>query len=182
MLASKQTHTAPVPAASPLWLQLQTKHKCITSFIRDCPGGLSPAGGFRLGREVAPVVVPVPLVLAGPRGHPGGDTRGPTTAGCFEEPLLTASFAGAVDGRHPEVGGARVENHREVLGRGPDGNLPEVLHLAKAEQRLKAAVGAAGGPGRGGLCQDAQHGLGSCVGWLAPGQRLSATAASRQVK
>ena len=70
----------------------------------------------------------------------------------FGDPLLTAGFAGAVDGWHPEVGGARVKYHREVLGGRPDGNLPEVLHLGKAEQRLLLATGAAKHPGRGAVC------------------------------
>lgn len=70
------------------------------------------------------------------RGQAGEVTRGPSAASCrwwlMEQPLLTAGFADAVDGRHPEVGGACVEDHGEVLGGCPDGDLPEILHLAKS--------------------------------------------------
>lgn len=69
--------------------------------------------------------------------HPGGVTRGPTAASWggtrpVGEPLLTAGFADAVDGWHPEVGGACVEYHGEVLGGGPNGDLPKILHLAES--------------------------------------------------
>lgn len=36
--------------------------------------------------------------------------------------LLTAGGAGAVDGRHPQVGGAGVHQHGEGLTRGSDGD------------------------------------------------------------
>lgn len=66
----------------------------------------------------------------------GGVTRGPSAASrqgrLVGQPLLTAGFADAVDGRHPEVGGACVEDHGEVLGGCPDGDLPKILHLAKS--------------------------------------------------
>lgn len=45
---------------------------------------------------------------------------------------LTAGFADTVDRRHPEVGGARVEHHSEILGGCPDGDLPKILHLPKS--------------------------------------------------
>lgn len=44
-------------------------------------------------------------------------------------PPLTASQADTGDGGHPEVGGAGVEDHGEVLRRGADGDGPIVLHL-----------------------------------------------------
>lgn len=38
---------------------------------------------------------------------------------------------GAVNGGNPEVGGARVKQHSELLWRGPNADLPEVLGLWK---------------------------------------------------
>lgn len=73
-----------------------------------------------------------------PHPHPRGT---PTTAGRVAQGLaakgrgvggggsLTAGFTLAVDRGHPEVRRAGVEHHSELLGRGPDFDLPEVLTL-----------------------------------------------------
>ena len=42
---------------------------------------------------------------------------------------LTAGLAGAVDGGHPQVGGAGVKDDSEVLSGGADADGPEVLRL-----------------------------------------------------
>ena len=42
---------------------------------------------------------------------------------------LTAGIALAVDRGYPEVGGASVKQHGELLGRGPEVDLPKVLTL-----------------------------------------------------
>ena len=42
---------------------------------------------------------------------------------------LTAGITEAVDGGHPQVGGAGVKDDGEVLGGGSDANGAEVLHL-----------------------------------------------------
>lgn len=112
-------------------------------------------------------------------GHPGGVTQGPTAAGwggwAVGEPPLTAGFADAVDGRHPEVGGARVEYHGEVLGGGPDGNLPKILHLAKSGADTPVSHRHAKKSRERGACTGGglqrTDGV-RCGGWLAPGQRF----------
>lgn len=43
--------------------------------------------------------------------------------------ILTASWAGTGDRGNPEVGGASVEDHCEVLRWGANGDGPVVLHL-----------------------------------------------------
>ena len=57
-------------------------------------------------------------------------TAGPKCAGAGREgQSLTAGFALAVGGRHPEVRGAGVEHYGELLGWGPNVDLPKVLAL-----------------------------------------------------
>lgn len=53
---------------------------------------------------------------------------------------LTAGHVkeGAVDGRDPEVGGARVEQHSELLRGGADANRPIVLGLVETSFELKS--------------------------------------------
>lgn len=81
---------------------------------------------------------------------------------------LTAGRTGAVDRGHPEVGGAGVEDHSELLRGGADADGAEVLHLS----------------GRGGEAQFTEHTVrwdptarrpcGLCLGWrLHPPSRIS---------
>lgn len=51
-------------------------------------------------------------------------------------PLLTAGQAGAVHRGHPQVGGAGVEEHEELLGRRADGDGADVLSLPWGSGRV----------------------------------------------
>lgn len=51
-------------------------------------------------------------------------------------PPLTAGWAGAVHRGHPQVGGAGVEEHEELLGRRADGDGAHVLSLPWGRGRV----------------------------------------------
>lgn len=54
---------------------------------------------------------------------------------------LTAGVTLAVDRGYPEVRRAGVEHHGELLGRGPDGDLPKVLTLGTDGTRVRVGTG-----------------------------------------